>query len=76
MKVLITGGTGFVGSHVAEYYARKGDEVTIFDNLSRAMLLGHCIANITYNWNYLKFNYKKQKFTICLQNMKHLEWSL
>jgi nucleoside-diphosphate-sugar epimerase len=26
MKVLITGGAGFVGSHVAEYYAGKGEE--------------------------------------------------
>lgn len=57
MKVLITGGAGFVGSHVAEYYARKGGEVIIFDNLSRAMLLGHDAANVMYNWNYLKSNY-------------------
>ena len=35
MRVLITGGAGFVGSHVAEYYARKGYEVVVFDNLSR-----------------------------------------
>jgi len=33
MKILITGGAGFVGSHVAEYYARKGYEVVVFDNL-------------------------------------------
>lgn len=26
MKILITGGAGFVGSHVAEYYANKGNE--------------------------------------------------
>ena len=57
MKVLITGGAGFVGSHVAEYYARKGGEVIIFDNLSRAMLLGHDAANVMCNWNYLKSNY-------------------
>jgi nucleoside-diphosphate-sugar epimerase len=25
MGILITGGAGFVGSHVAEYYANKGD---------------------------------------------------
>lgn len=34
MKVLVTGGAGFIGSHVAEAYAGRGDEVTIIDNLS------------------------------------------
>lgn len=34
MKVLITGGCGFIGSHLAEYYEKNGDAVTIIDNLS------------------------------------------
>lgn len=54
MKVLVIGGGGFVGSHVAEYYAKKGEEVTMFDNLSRAELLGRKIKRPKYNWNYLK----------------------
>lgn len=29
--VLITGGSGFIGSHLAEHLARHGDEVTVFD---------------------------------------------
>jgi len=57
MKVLVTGGAGFVGSHVAEYYAKKGDEVVVFDNLSRATLLGYGSPNVMYNWEYLsKYN--------------------
>jgi len=54
MKVLVTGGAGFVGSHVSEYYAQKGDSVTVFDNLSRARLLGYDAARASSNWNYLK----------------------
>ncbi len=55
MKILITGGAGFVGSHVAEYYAKKDEEeVVVFDNLSRAELLGYETSNAMYNWNYLK----------------------
>ena len=54
MKILVTGGAGFVGSHVAEYYAKKGEEVIVFDNLSRAELLGYEASNAMYNWNYLK----------------------
>ena len=57
MKILVTGGAGFVGSHVSEYYAKKGDEVIALDNLSRASLLGTDIKSIDYNWNYLKENY-------------------
>jgi len=34
MKVLITGGAGFVGSHLAEALLARGDDVTVLDNLS------------------------------------------
>lgn len=34
MKVLITGGAGFIGSHLAEELLALGDSVTIIDNLS------------------------------------------
>lgn len=54
MRVLVTGGAGFIGSHAAEFYAKKGDDVVVFDNLSRGELLKKNIKNIDYNWNYLK----------------------
>jgi UDP-glucose 4-epimerase len=34
MKALITGGAGFVGSHLAEVLLARGDEVYVIDNLS------------------------------------------
>jgi UDP-glucose 4-epimerase len=34
MKVLITGGAGFIGSHLADHYVAAGDAVTILDNFS------------------------------------------
>ena len=34
MKYLITGGDGFIGSHLAEKLIARGDQVVIFDNLS------------------------------------------
>ncbi|MCF6409173.1 NAD-dependent epimerase/dehydratase family protein [Pseudalkalibacillus salsuginis] len=34
MKVLITGGCGFIGSHIAELLAAQGYEVVVIDNLS------------------------------------------
>jgi UDP-glucose 4-epimerase len=34
MKVLVTGGAGFIASHVADAYVARGHEVTIVDDLS------------------------------------------
>jgi UDP-glucose 4-epimerase len=34
MRILITGGAGFIGSHLAETLLERGHEVTVIDNLS------------------------------------------
>lgn len=34
MKVLITGGAGFIGSHLVDYHMSQGDHVYVIDNLS------------------------------------------
>lgn len=34
MKIFVTGGAGFIGSHLADAFLNLGHEVTIFDNLS------------------------------------------
>lgn len=34
MKILVTGGAGYVGSHAAQYLERKGHEVWVYDNLT------------------------------------------
>ena len=36
MKVLITGGAGFIGSHLADRLLARGDEVLVIDNYSTA----------------------------------------
>jgi len=61
MGVLVTGGAGFVGSHVAEHYAKRGEEVTVLDNLSRAEILRMDPKVAIYNWDYLKSNYNNVK---------------
>jgi len=38
MKILITGGGGFVGSHLAEAFLDRGDEVTVLDPASDAKI--------------------------------------
>jgi UDP-glucuronate 4-epimerase len=34
MKVLVTGGAGFIGSHLCDHLLARGDEVTILDNFN------------------------------------------
>jgi CDP-paratose 2-epimerase len=59
MKILVTGGAGFIGSNVVEYYAKKNFEVKCIDNLSRGKLLKKDISTVV-NWDYLS-NFKNVK---------------
>ncbi|MGC9009708.1 MAG: NAD-dependent epimerase/dehydratase family protein [Sulfolobales archaeon] len=36
MKILVTGGAGFIGSHISIYLSEKGFDVEIIDNLERS----------------------------------------
>ncbi len=57
MKVLVTGGCGFLGSHVCEYYIQQGAEVISYDNMTKHELkrTGYTTEDArNYNWNFLK----------------------
>ena len=36
MKIIITGGAGFIGKHLVEFLTKKENDVTIFDNFSNS----------------------------------------
>jgi UDP-glucose 4-epimerase len=52
MRVLITGGAGFIGSHVAEAYLGRGDEVYVLDDLSTGSIdnIRHLKANPRFHY--------------------------
>ena len=52
MRVLITGGAGFIGSHLAERLLARGDWVTIIDDLSTGS-----IDNFRHLKGYANFTY-------------------
>ena len=55
MRILITGATGFIGSHLTELCVKKGHTVTAFDRYNPNYNLG-CLAKSKYK-NKIKFNF-------------------
>ena len=49
MKILVTGGAGFIGSHITEYLVQRGDDVTVLDNLNTGQMKN--LAKIDNNIN-------------------------
>lgn len=52
MVYLITGGAGFIGSHLAERLLERGDQVLLMDNLSTG-----CMENIRHLKKYDRMHY-------------------
>src|SRR5438874_2629177 len=52
MRVLITGGAGFIGSHLADAYLGQGDEVFALDDLSTVSM-----ENIRHLKSHPRFHY-------------------
>lgn len=55
MRILITGGAGFIGSHLVNYHLNQGDQVVAVDNLSTGSL-----ENLVAHKKNKKFEFVKQ----------------
>jgi UDP-glucose 4-epimerase len=63
-SVLVTGGAGFIGSHLCQALVRKGSQVTIVDNLSNGSM--NNLADIEHQVNFIKMDICSSAFTSLL----------
>ena len=59
MRILITGGAGFIGSHLCDRLLKEGHQVVAVDNIKTGRL-----ANITHLVGISDFSFIKYDLTI------------
>ena len=61
-KILITGGTGFIGSHLTEILVKKGLDVTVFDRY-----------NPNNDWGWLEESEVKNDIKVVLGDIRDFD---
>jgi UDP-glucose 4-epimerase len=69
LKILITGGAGFIGSHIADAYIAAGHSVVILDNLSSGKIANlnpqaHFVEGDIRDKNLVNSLFKEQQFDV------------
>lgn len=62
MRVLITGGAGFIGANTAAHYLKKGHEVIVYDNLYR--------KGVEKNIEWLKSAFAKKDLKVKISDVR------
>ena len=75
-KVLVTGGSGFIGSAIVKYLVDKGEEVVVFDNNSRGKLkrLNRVIKKIKFIKGDIRNMKKLYKISTPIDTVIHLAY--
>ena len=66
MKILVTGGAGFIGSHITEYLVQRGDNVTVIDNLKTGQTAN--LSKVNKNINFVNGDIRNYKLLEVLVN--------
>lgn len=69
MRILITGGAGFIGSHLAETLLKMGNEIIVIDNLVTGSL-----ENIAHLDNHPKFTFINHNVSEYISIDGKLDW--
>ena len=69
MRIIISGGAGFIGSHLCEYLLKKGNQVICIDNL----LTGRT-ENLKEIINNKKFELIEHDITHPLELSRNIDW--
>lgn len=73
-KILITGGAGFIGSNLTEYFLNKGHQVVVLDNFSTGHR--HNIAQHTDNPNFTLIEGDIRNMADCAQAVQGVDYVL
>ena len=66
MKILVTGGAGFIGSHIVEYLVQRGDNITNMDNLNTGKIEN--LSKVENNINFVNGDIRDYKLLESLVN--------
>ncbi|MGX7668074.1 SDR family oxidoreductase [Flavobacterium pedocola] len=73
-KILITGGAGFIGSNLCEYFLNKGHHVTCLDNFSTGFR--HNIEHLVDHTNFKLIEGDIRDYQTCLKALEGIEYVL
>jgi UDP-N-acetylglucosamine 4-epimerase len=74
MKILITGGAGFIGSNLCDYFIAKGHQVVCLDNFATGHL--HNLEAVIYNPNFTLIEGDIRKIDDCKKAVHGVDFVL
>jgi UDP-N-acetylglucosamine 4-epimerase len=73
-KILITGGAGFIGSNLCEYFLGKGHQVTCLDNFATGHR--HNIQHLLFNENFILIEGDIRNYSDCQKAVNGVDYVL
>lgn len=73
-KILITGGAGFIGSNLCDYFISKGNEVICLDNFATGHL--HNLNTVINNPNFTLIEGDVRTFEVCQKAVRGVDYVL
>lgn len=72
IHILVTGGAGFIGSNLCDFFLKEGYKVTCLDNFSTGFL--HNIQHLNSNLNFKLIEGDIRDLNTCMNAMKNVDY--